>query len=94
MVGTAAPAVGTAATAVETAEVVAATSAAAAAAAAASVALYSDPRRSSSVCVIYCDLVRCVHAICMHTHAHTHITPIDGCRSVNLYCCAFLRLQS
>jgi len=29
-----------------------------------------------------------------HRHTHSHITHIAGCRSVNLYCCAFLRLQS
>jgi hypothetical protein len=29
-----------------------------------------------------------------YTHTHTHITHIGGCRSVNLCCCAFVRLQS
>ena len=32
--------------------------------------------------------------IVIHTHTHTHITHIGGCRSVNLCCCAFVRLQS
>ena len=39
---------------------------------------------SSCVCIV-------MHT---HTHTNTHITHIGGCRSVNLCCCAFVRIQS
>ena len=65
-------------------------------------------RRKAIVVRIHCHAHSRTHSLSLshthtnttpHTHTHTHTktykcTYITGCRCVDLYCCAFLRLQS